>query len=51
MEAYLAERDLNPVRYQWKAEGAAILEKIQRARAALAKAKSNVLTIHKQHTS
>jgi hypothetical protein len=42
MEAYLAERDLNPVRYQWKAEGAAILEKIQRARAALAKAKSNV---------
>ena len=41
MEAYLAERDLNPVRYQWKAEGAAILEKIQRARAALAKAKSN----------
>jgi transposase len=42
MEAYLAERALNPVRYQWKAEGAAILEKIQRARAALAKAKSNV---------
>jgi hypothetical protein len=42
MEAYLAERDLNPVRYQWKAEGAAILEKIQRARAALAKAKSKV---------
>lgn len=37
METYLAERDLNPVRYQWKAEGAAILEKIQRARAALSK--------------
>jgi transposase len=37
IEAYLAERDLNPVRYEWKAEGAAILEKIQRARAALAK--------------
>ena len=43
MEAYLAERDLNPVRYQWKAEGAAILEKIQRARAGLSKkaAKNN----------
>ena len=42
MEAYLAERDLNPVRYQWKAEGAAVLEKIQRARAALAKVERNV---------
>ena len=41
MEAYLVERDLNPVRYQWKAEGAAILEKIQRARAALAKIKAD----------
>lgn len=37
MEVYLADRDLNPVRYQWKAEGAAILEKIQRARAVLSK--------------
>jgi transposase len=35
IEAYLVERDLNPVRYRWKAEGQAILEKIQRARAAL----------------
>ena len=34
IEAYLLQRDLNPVRYQWKAEGKAILEKIQRARAA-----------------
>jgi transposase len=35
MELYLRERDLNPVRYQWKADGAAILAKIQRARLAL----------------
>ena len=32
IEAYLAERDLAPKRYVWKAEGAAILEKINRAR-------------------
>jgi transposase len=38
IEAYLQQRDLNPVRYQWKAEGRAILEKIQRARDALAAA-------------
>ncbi len=38
IEAYLQQRDLHPVRYQWKAEGKAILEKIQRARAALAAA-------------
>lgn len=35
IEAYLQHRDLNPVRYQWKAEGQAILEKIQRARTVL----------------
>ena len=35
IEAYLAERDLNPKRYVWKADGQAILEKIQRARALL----------------
>ena len=35
IEAYLKERDLAPKRYAWKAEGAAILEKIARARAAL----------------
>ena len=35
IEAYLAERDLNPKRYVWKADGHAILEKIQRAKAAL----------------
>jgi transposase len=38
IEAYLAERDLNPVRYQWKAEGKAILEKILRAQAAMSAA-------------
>lgn len=32
IEAYLAERDLSPKRYVWKAEGAAILAKISRAR-------------------
>lgn len=32
IEAYLAERDLTPKRYVWKAEGAKILEKIARAR-------------------
>ena len=34
--AYLAERNLTPRRYEWKANGQAILEKIQRARKALA---------------
>jgi transposase len=34
INAYLAERDLNPVRYQWKAQGAEILAKIERARKA-----------------
>jgi transposase/transcriptional regulator with XRE-family HTH domain len=38
IETYLRQRDLNPVRYQWKAEGRAILEKIQRAREGLAAA-------------
>lgn len=33
---YLAERNLKPSRYEWRAEGKAILEKIQRARQALA---------------
>ena len=34
--AYLAERNLHPQRYEWKASGRSILEKIQRARDALA---------------
>ena len=35
IEAYLADRDLAPRRYVWKAEGAAILDKINRARRAV----------------
>ena len=34
---YLAERNLTPQRYEWRAEGQAILEKIRHARAALAR--------------
>ena len=34
---YLEERNLNPVRYEWRAEGKVILEKIQRSREALAR--------------
>ena len=36
IEVYLAQRNADPKPYKWKAEGAAILKKIQRARAALA---------------
>jgi len=35
IEAYVRDRDLSPRRYLWKAEGQAILEKIQRAREAI----------------
>jgi transposase len=35
IEGYLTERDLQPKRYVWKAQGQAILEKIQRARRAI----------------
>jgi len=35
IEAYLAERNLNPKPYRWKAKGEEILRKIQRARATL----------------
>lgn len=38
IETYLAQRDLDPKRYVWKAEGQEILRKIQRAKDALAKA-------------
>lgn len=41
---YLAERNLNPKRYIWKAKGAEILAKIQRAREALAKEKQKCIT-------
>lgn len=36
IETYLAQRDLDPKRYTWKAEGQEILRKIQRAKDALA---------------
>ena len=38
IETYLAERNANPKPYKRKAEGAEILSKIKRARAALDKA-------------
>ena len=38
---YLAERNLSPKRYVWKAKGAEILAKIQRARARLEEIKCN----------
>jgi transposase len=41
MVAYLGERNLKPVRYQWKAEGQAILEKIKRARESLDETEKN----------
>lgn len=37
IEAYLAQRDLNPKRYVWRKKGEEILAKIQRARAAIEK--------------
>lgn len=38
IEAYLAERNLNPKPYRWRADGETILRKIRRARAALEQA-------------
>ena len=35
IETYLAQRDLEPKRYVWKAEGQEILRKIQRAKDSL----------------
>ena len=40
IKSYLAERNANPKPYKWKAKGEAILEKIRRARAALARAEA-----------
>lgn len=40
IKVYLAERNANPKPYKWKAEGAEILAKIKRARAALDKAEA-----------
>jgi len=41
IEAWLAERNRQPQRYVWRAEGAAILEKITRARAKLEEIKAD----------
>ena len=38
IESYLAERNQNPKKYVWRASGQKILEKIQRAKEALAAA-------------
>lgn len=38
---YLEERNLKPTRYEWRAEGKVILEKIHRARLALARGATN----------
>ncbi len=35
INGYLAERNLTPKRYIWRAEGAEILKKIEKARAAM----------------
>ena len=47
---YLAQRNLKPQRYEWRADGKAILEKIRRAREALAQhsriTKDNSETLH-----
>ena len=40
IKAYLAQRNATPKPYSWKAEGAEILAKIKRARAALDHAKA-----------
>jgi transposase len=47
IEAWLAERNRQPQRYVWRAEGAAILEKITRARAKLEEIKADTSrTLH-----
>jgi hypothetical protein len=38
IESYLAERNQNPKKYVWRASGLKILQKIQRAKEALAAA-------------
>jgi hypothetical protein len=45
IEDYLAERDLHPKRYVWKASGEAILAKIHSARAAQATARESTDTV------
>lgn len=45
IDTYMAAHNLNPKRYVWKASGAEILAKIQRARAALAETIAKVVTV------
>jgi transposase/transcriptional regulator with XRE-family HTH domain len=45
MTDYLAERNLSPKRYVWKAKGEEILAKIQRAKEALARQNDNIQSI------
>ena len=45
MADYLAERNLSPKRYVWKAKGEEILAKIQRAKAAQARQNDNIQSI------
>ena len=42
MTDYLAEWNLSPKRYMWKAKGEEILAKIQRAKEALARQNDNI---------
>jgi transposase len=42
IQAYLAIRNLEPKPYRWRARGEDLLRKVQRARAALANAKTGV---------
>ena len=50
LSGYLAEPNLKPQRYLWRADGAAILEKIRRTRVALERSqqidKDNSDTVH-----
>lgn len=48
-ESYLKDRDLAPKRYTWKAEGQAILEKINRAKETLRRG-NIVWLFNSQHT-
>jgi len=45
MTDYLAERNLSPKRYVWKAKGEEILAKIQRAKEVLARQNDNIQSI------
>jgi hypothetical protein len=51
IESYLAERNLDPKPYRWRARGEEILAKIQRARATLAQQASTAQTFMRRYTS